>query len=111
MHKRGARVVLERFQQVVQPQVADVVVVEVERGQRLVLLESLAQQLGALVRVWGWGSGFGLGSHEGLGLGLGQAGLAGAWRPERVHWRVGVGARAAVGTASPVARRTSHYSH
>ena len=51
MHKRGARVVLERFQQVVQPQVADVVVVEVERGQRLVLLESLAQQLGALVRV------------------------------------------------------------
>ena len=51
MHKRGARVVLERFQQVVQPQVADVVVVEVECGQRLVLLESLAQQLGALVRV------------------------------------------------------------
>ena len=51
MHKRGARVVLERFQQVVQPQVADVVVVEVERGQRLVLLESLAQKLGALVRV------------------------------------------------------------
>jgi len=45
----GARVILERPQQVLQPQVADVVVVEVERGQRLVLHERRAQELGALI--------------------------------------------------------------
>ena len=59
-HGGGARVILERAKKVLQPQVADVVVVEVERGQRLVLLERRAQELCALgdtaeIRRWRWG--------------------------------------------------------